>query len=271
MKRIYDLFVSGGKDSVVAATLACEEARQQSIPSRIVFINELKAFEIPENLLPYRPLDYVKEFSKWLNVELVVLEPSFNFWEGVGKWGYPLIHFNRWCMYFLKQEPLRKLIAEEAKQGIKPTWVFGVRQKESWRRAKTYREKRMIWRHAGIPIENYYPILDWGDAQVDQFIRAKGIPENPAWKVGFSFECLCMAGMSRKKLDKAIALYPQLYKYLAEKDKEIQKHRRSQKPAYVMPLLDIKTTLNEYIEKKLREPKITDYILKQLDIEKQKQ
>lgn len=30
MKRIYDLFVSGGKDSVAAATIAFEEAKQQS-------------------------------------------------------------------------------------------------------------------------------------------------------------------------------------------------------------------------------------------------
>jgi 3'-phosphoadenosine 5'-phosphosulfate sulfotransferase (PAPS reductase)/FAD synthetase len=265
MKRIYDLFVSGGKDSVVAATIAYEEAKQQSIPARVIFINELKAFEIPENLLPHKPLDYIREFSRWLGVELIVLEPNFNYWEGVNRWGYPLVHFNRWCMYFLKQEPLRKLIAEEARQGLKPIWVFGMRQSESWRRARTYTQKRMIWKHAGIPIENYYPILDWNDTQVEQFIKDKGIPENPAWRTGFSFDCLCMAGMSKKKLDRAITLYPDLYRFLAERDKEIQKHRRTQEPAYVMPLLDMKTPLHQYVEKKLREPKITNFILKDLD------
>jgi hypothetical protein len=100
------------------------------------------------------------------------------------------------------------------------------------------------------------------------FIKDRGIPENPAWKVGFSFECLCMAGMSKKKLDKAITLYPQLYRYLAEKDKEIQKHRRSNQPAYVMPLLDIKTPLHQYVEKKLREHKLTDYMIKDRVYEK---
>jgi tRNA(Ile)-lysidine synthase TilS/MesJ len=32
MTAIYDLFVSGGKDSVVAATIAYEEARRLGIP-----------------------------------------------------------------------------------------------------------------------------------------------------------------------------------------------------------------------------------------------
>jgi hypothetical protein len=74
-----------------------------------------------------------------------------------------------------------------------------------------------------------------------------------------------MAGMSRKKLDKAITMYPQLYRYLAEKDKEIQKHRISREPAYVMPLLEVKETLNRYVEKKLREPKLTRYMIENLE------
>ena len=106
--------------------------------------------------------------------------------------------------------------------------------------------------------------MDWDDAQVERFIRERGIPENPAWKTGFSFECLCMAGMSKKKLDKAITLYPDLYRFLAERDKEVQKHRRSKEPAYVMPLLDLKIPLHQYVEKKLKEPKLTNYILKEL-------
>ena len=35
MGRIYDLFVSGGRDSVVAATMAYEEARSLGIPARL--------------------------------------------------------------------------------------------------------------------------------------------------------------------------------------------------------------------------------------------
>jgi 3'-phosphoadenosine 5'-phosphosulfate sulfotransferase (PAPS reductase)/FAD synthetase len=50
--RIYDLFVSGGKDSVVAATIAYEEARQAGIPARVVFINELPAFKVPPTSCP---------------------------------------------------------------------------------------------------------------------------------------------------------------------------------------------------------------------------
>jgi hypothetical protein len=56
VSRIYDLFVSGGRDSVVAATVAYEEARQAGIPARVVFINELPAFKVPSDILPFNPL-----------------------------------------------------------------------------------------------------------------------------------------------------------------------------------------------------------------------
>ena len=36
MGRIYDLFVSGGKDSVAAATIAFEGAKRLGIPARVV-------------------------------------------------------------------------------------------------------------------------------------------------------------------------------------------------------------------------------------------
>jgi 3'-phosphoadenosine 5'-phosphosulfate sulfotransferase (PAPS reductase)/FAD synthetase len=262
MKKIYDLFVSGGKDSVVAATIAFEEARQQGVEARVVFIDESKAFKIPEHLIPYKPIDYVKKFSEWLGVELIVLEPDFDYWEGVKRWGYPMYIINRWCMEKLKRKPLEEFLYKEVKQGYRPVWVFGYRREESWLRKKIYTQKKMFWTLGGIQVENYYPILDWTERQVDEFIRKREIPENPLWRLGFSFECLCMAGTSRKKLDKMITMFPDLFKYLAEKDKEVQQARKRKDHLYVAPLEDIKEPLHIYVEKKLREPKITDYIKK---------
>jgi hypothetical protein len=60
-------------------------------------------------------------------------------------------------------------------------------------------------------------------------------------------------------LDEIIAKAPKLARWLAEKDREIQWLRRSG-PGYPAPLLDKKITLHEYIERKLRQPKLTDYM-----------
>jgi hypothetical protein len=62
-----------------------------------------------------------------------------------------------------------------------------------------------------------------------------------------------------KKLDEIIAKAPRLAQWLAEKDKEIQWHRRSG-PGYPAPLLNKKIPLHEYIERKLKQQKLTEWV-----------
>ena len=263
MSAVYDLFVSGGKDSVVAATVAYEEARQKGIPARVVFINELPAFKVPEDVLPFNPLGYVREFAGWLNVDLVVVDADFDYWEGVKKWGYPLLFHHRWCYDKIKASALVKFVEQEIREGYhQRTWVLGIRAGESRRRAKIWgsaSSKRYPYWFRGYRVEYYLPILDWTEEQVNKFIEERGIPRNPAWDFGWSFECLCLAGTTIKKLDEIIARAPKLAVWLAERDREIQWHRRSG-PGYPAPLLGKKMTLHEYIERKLRQPKLTAFL-----------
>lgn len=252
--KIYDLFVSGGKDSVVAATIAYDEAKQLGIPARIVFINELPAFKVPEGVLPFNPLDYVKQFSEWLGVDLVVIDVDFDYWEGVKKWGYPMLFHHRWCYDKMKARALTKFVEQEIREGYhQRTWVLGIRANESRRRAKIWGSvgaKRYTYWFRGYRVEYYLPILDWSEWQVNRFIEERGIPRNPAWQFGWSFECLCMAGTTIKRLDEIIAKAPELARWLAERDREVQAVRRSG-PAYPAPLFDRRVTLHEYVEKRL--------------------
>jgi 3'-phosphoadenosine 5'-phosphosulfate sulfotransferase (PAPS reductase)/FAD synthetase len=263
MSEIYDLFVSGGKDSVVAATIAFEEARQAGIPARVVFINELPAFQVPPDVLPFNPIDYVREFARWLNADLVIIDVDFNYWEGVKKWGYPMLFHHRWCYDKMKARALVRFLEQEIKEGYSQrTWVLGIRVSESRRRAKIWgsvRAKRYTYWFRGYRVEYYLPILDWSEWQVNRFIEERGIPRNPAWSFGWSFECLCMAGTTIRKLDEIIAKAPRLALWLAEKDKEVQAARRKG-PAYPAPLFDRRVTLHEYVEKKLKQPKLTLYL-----------
>jgi 3'-phosphoadenosine 5'-phosphosulfate sulfotransferase (PAPS reductase)/FAD synthetase len=261
--KVYDLFVSGGRDSVVAATIAYEEAKQLGIPARVVFINELPAFKVPEDVLPFNPLEYVREFARWLNVDLVIIDVDFNYWEGVKKWGYPMLFHHRWCYDKIKASALVKFVEQEIRDGYSQrTWVLGIRVNESWRRAKIWGSvgsKRYPYWFRGYRVEYYLPILDWSEWQVNRFIEERGIPRNPAWQFGWSFECLCMAGTTIKKLDEIIAKAPELARWLAERDREVQAVRRNG-PAYPAPLFDRKVTLHEYVEKKLKQPRLTQYL-----------
>jgi 3'-phosphoadenosine 5'-phosphosulfate sulfotransferase (PAPS reductase)/FAD synthetase len=266
VKRVYELLVSGGKDSVVAATVAFEEARERGIECRVVHINELRAFRAPDDALPYKPVDYVREFAKWLGVELVVLEPDFDFWEGVKRWGYPHVFHNRWCMLFLKRKPLEKFAWEEVRRGYRPVFVVGIRRSESPRRAKIYTSKWMVFDYGGLKLENYYPILDWSDQQVEEFIRTRGIPENPLWRFGFSFDCLCLAGTSIRKLNRIIAEFPNLARWLAERDREVNQpqYRRSGTVGLPTPLYKagVREPLYEYVERALKQRTLLDYAKK---------
>jgi 3'-phosphoadenosine 5'-phosphosulfate sulfotransferase (PAPS reductase)/FAD synthetase len=262
---IYDLFVSGGKDSVAAAVIAYEEAKQKGIPARVVFINELPAFKVPEDVLPFNPLDYVRRFSEWLGVDLVVLEPKIDYWEGVKQRGYPHIIGKRWCFELMKRAVLKEFVVREIKEGYTSrTWVLGIRVYESSYRGKHWADavKRNRWLTliGGYRVEYYLPIATWTEEQVERFIEERGIPKNPAWKYGFSFECLCMAGTPLSTIDRIIAELPKLAQWLAERDKEVQASRKNGEPGYILALLDKRMTLYKYIERKLRQPKLTQFM-----------
>jgi len=258
---MYDLFVSGGRDSVVAATIGFRRAKAEGIKARVVFIKE---FDIPSNLDIPDPLEYVQRFAEWLGVELIVLKPKIDFWEGVKRWGYPHVFQNRWCYQKLKKEPLLEFLRRERlEERVNPVWVLGIRRSESQRREKLFagtKEFNIRIMENGLVVAYWFPILDWTDKQVEEFIRQENIPPNPLWKLGFSFECLCMAGTSLNTLIKMIHTYPKLAEWLAEKDREVQKFRQRKDPSYPTPLLEKRMSLHTFIESELKKKKISDFM-----------
>jgi len=259
MEKVYDLWVSGGKDSIVASLIALSKAKSEGAKYRIVFIDEISAFQIPDRrILPHDPLIYVSAFSKSINAELVILRPAFNYWDGVKRWGYPLIFHDRWCKKYLKDEPTKRFALDEYKQNYKPVWVLGIRRNESDRRKEIYKNiKEYEWKKVNhVWVKYWYPILTWDDEQVNQFIKEHNIPKNPLWSFGHSLECLCFAGTSYQKFVKIINSSQELSKFLYEKDKEVQSKRRSNTPAFICPLLQKRIPLYKYIENLQKQEKL---------------
>ena len=162
----------------------------------------------------------------------------------------------------MKKKVLERFVEQEVKNGYtRRIWVLGIRASESVRRKKiwSHGRKRYTYWVGSYMVEYYLPILDWDERQVDKFIEERGIPRNPAWDFGWSFECLCLAGTTLRKLDEIIVKTPELARWLAEKDEEIQQFRRSG-PGYPTPLVKMRITLHEYIKKKLKQPRLTQFI-----------
>lgn len=66
---------------------------------------------------------------------------------------------------------------------------------------------------------------------------------------------MCMAGMSKSKLDSVIDNYPDFAEEMARRDEEVQRKRYSGEPSYPAPLVKIKVTLHDYVHKRLEERK----------------
>jgi 3'-phosphoadenosine 5'-phosphosulfate sulfotransferase (PAPS reductase)/FAD synthetase len=247
-------FFSGGKDSAVASHIAYIYAKKHSMDFKLVHVNT--GINIPETEA------YVEKYAKWLGAELTVLKPKIDYWEGVKKWGYPTYFEKRWCFHHLKQDPIVDFMLSEMRRGVlHPTYVLGVRRNESRFRMETYGRKWYV-RHDRVTYKVWLPILHWDEKLIYNYIKHYNIPENPVWKkLGWSGECLCLAGTSLRNLDRLIDNYPDVAKMMAEKDKEIQKLRRSNKhpEGYPTPLLNLKIPLWKYVEERKKQKKLFEF------------
>lgn len=254
--KIYDIWCSGGRDSVAASIAALNSLEDKN--ARMVFIDE---FRLPRDLGVPRAIDYVREFSEWLGVDLVVIEPEVDYWEMVKRYGYPGLLKNRWCLRVLKLNPIKKFLEAEVSMGYRPTWVLGIRRSESRRRERIYKYGgRYHYRYGKNYVEIWLPILYLSKSEVDDIIKRYKPPKNPLWEMGFSMECICMAGMTRRRLDIMISRFPKLAKYLADMDREVQSSRIREEPIRPWPLSNVSMPLHKYIEERLRQKTIDIYI-----------
>jgi len=254
--NMYDIWFSGGRDSTVMALYIYKELGLR--PARLVWINT--GICLPTTR------EYVHKFAEWLGIELVVLKPKVDFWECVKRWGYPCLLYYRWCYTVLKREPAAEFLKKEMyEERLRPLWCVGIRLEESKRRDMMFSE---ISKKGGISYYSFlsrisvwywFPLLKWKKREVISYLNAHNAPKNPSWDLGLSGECLCMSAMSRKTLDKLIMLFPDVARWMAEKDREVQDNKR-RKELDVYPFcLKYMMPLHKYIQEKLKQRTIVDF------------
>ena len=200
-----ELAYSGGKDSDVILQLAKE--------ADIKF----KAIHKCTTIDPPGTLAHVKE----MNVE--IRRPKVNFFQLIAKKGFPS-RFSRFCCEKLKEYK----ILDKA--------IIGVRKDESRARKNRYNEPTMCRFYGAHKEENHveqiYPILEWTNEDVKNFIIDRGLKLAPIYydnegKIDVSqrLGCMCCPLASRKKRIIEFQKYPLIAKaYLRAGQKFLDTH-----------------------------------------------
>ena len=143
---VIEVAYSGGKDSDVILELA----RMSGIKFRAIYRNT--------TIDPPGTIAHVREQG------VEVLQPKKRFFELIADNGFPN-RFMRFCCRYLKEYK------------VMDKCVMGVRKAESTKRAARYSEPTecRFYGSKKNHVEAFYPILDWSDQDVVDFITERGI------------------------------------------------------------------------------------------------
>lgn len=174
---------SGGKDSTAVYTLAKKAGVTDAF-----FIDT--GIEFPETVA----------FVKSMGVD--VIPKSTDFWQAAEKAGPPGKD-NRWCCKFLKQNPLKAVLA---KTGPCVT-VQGNRWYESWNRA----DLEEAIQNPLNPLQlNVSPIRNWRALEVFLYLWWQGVPVNPLYEKGIErIGCYLCPAMLESEYELLRELYPE--------------------------------------------------------------
>ena len=187
---IPEVAYSGGKDSDVILELA----RMSGIEFRAIYRNT--------TIDPPGTIAHVKANG------VEILRPKQTFFQLIEQNGFPN-RFMRFCCRYLKEYK------------VLDRCIMGVRKAESTKRAARYSEPTecRFYGSKRDHVEAFYPILDWTDQDVVDFITARGIKLHPLYyredgtidpkrRLG----CMCCPLASNKKRIEYFKRYPNMVK-----------------------------------------------------------
>lgn len=137
-----------------------------------------------------------------------IRRPKRTFAECILRSGLPTM-FQRHCCGTLKEFIVEDYV------------VIGIRKCESVKRMKNYTEPtQCVTYERGGTAEQYYPLLDWTDNDVDEFVRVTGIKCHPLYydeNGGFHVErrlgCMCCPLQYRKKRIEEFRKRPRMLRF----------------------------------------------------------
>lgn len=188
--QVVEVAYSGGKDSDVILELA----RMSGIEFRAIYRNT--------TIDPPGTIAHVKANG------VEILRPKQTFFQIIEQNGFPN-RFMRFCCRYLKEYK------------VLDRCIMGVRKAESTKRAARYSEPTecRFYGSKRDHVEAFYPILDWSDQDVVDFITARGIKLHPLYyREDGSIDpkrrlgCMCCPLQSKRKRIEAFKQYPNMVK-----------------------------------------------------------
>ena len=180
---------SGGKDSDVILDLI----KMANVPYRAIYKNT--------TIDPPGTIKHVKD----MRVEII--RPKYNFLQLIAKNGYPS-RLSRFCCRQLKEYKVLDYA------------ILGIRQDESIKRKKRYKEPEQCRVYnKKDKVRQYFPILDWTNDDVEEFIKERNIKCAPVYydelgnfQVERRLGCMCCPLQSYKSRLEAFKAYPNMVK-----------------------------------------------------------
>jgi 3'-phosphoadenosine 5'-phosphosulfate sulfotransferase (PAPS reductase)/FAD synthetase len=130
------------------------------------------------------------------------------------KWGVPRPRA-RWCCFHLKIQPIKDYLSQFDREDY--VVLDGIRREESKKRSNypaTY-----VHPHFGIVV---HPIIYWTGKKVDQYLKKKKLPINPAYKFGFSsWECWCGVFKSKSEFKRLKEVDPTFFSKLVNLESKL--------------------------------------------------
>ena len=185
-----EICYSGGKDSDVILELA----RMAGVNYRAIYKNTT--------------IDPPRTIAHCLENNVEIIRPKRGFFDIIADSSFPN-RFQRFCCGYLKEYKVLDVA------------VMGVRRAESTKRAARYQEPTecRFYGSKKEHVEAFYPILDWSDKDVVDFITERNIKIHPLYyrqdgtidpkrRLG----CMCCPLASTKKRIEQFKMYPNMVK-----------------------------------------------------------
>jgi len=179
-KHRFTVLWSGGKDSTAALLWVLDNVDHKNW--NVLYV------EMTGNTHPLCTR-YVLETAEKLGVDdRLVIVRTEDFFELMDKWGPPLLHSYRWCLYQLKMKAFERAYA---------VTVNGARRSDSGIR-RSLGAITVIRQTGKVAVS---PILEWSKEQVVQYIKDHGLDINPCYKLyGHSGNCMFCPYASKRQV-----------------------------------------------------------------------
>jgi len=198
------VLTSGGKDSLATMVYMKKVAEEAGADLRAIHGDTTVGF--PE------VTKYVRKVCRQLGIKLSIVRPEKDFFDLAEDWGIPSFRF-RWCCRELKIKPIQDFLAKIPGRKVV---IDGIRAEESNLRAKYL----PIWYHPSFKCLSVSPIFRWTRKQVERYVDAAGLPENPVRQLGCSAECWCGAYKTQSDFLKLKEIKPELFDKLSDLEEQ---------------------------------------------------